>query len=213
MTLRTLTSLTVLLIRLQIYVFILERYTNFFDWLIDWLIVWSDHWYRVVRSPQSLSRYLEKSHRAKYYKEASPKTVNAIHIRHFFSMQDTPFYYFKKPNTAVQHLLNRLCGPENNSISVLEWWYSTCGEWDKVRGACVIVCAVKTPKPLKNRDFVTQRVWLDLGREMMIFNHSVNHTVFIHSFNSGKKWPIWQIKQKTVDKDIDRSQYVYAHRN
>jgi len=39
------------------------------------------------------------------------------------------------------------------------------------------VCAVKTPGPLRNRDFVTQRVWLDLGKEMMIFNHSVNHTV------------------------------------
>ena len=39
------------------------------------------------------------------------------------------------------------------------------------------VFAVKTPRPLKNRDFVTQRVWQELDREMMIFNHSVNHTV------------------------------------
>ncbi|KAL8604045.1 hypothetical protein ACOMHN_024870 [Nucella lapillus] len=35
--------------------------------------------------------------------------------------------------------------------------------------------AIKTPPPLKNRDFVTQRSWLDVGHEKIIFNHSVNH--------------------------------------
>lgn len=35
--------------------------------------------------------------------------------------------------------------------------------------------AMKLVKPLMNRDFVTQRSWLDLGSEKMIFNHSVNH--------------------------------------
>lgn len=36
--------------------------------------------------------------------------------------------------------------------------------------------ALKTPKPLKNRDFVIQRSWLDMGKEYFILNHSVNHS-------------------------------------
>ncbi len=39
--------------------------------------------------------------------------------------------------------------------------------------------AVKAPKPLKNRDFVIQRSWLDMGIEYFIINHSVNHQVCI----------------------------------
>lgn len=35
--------------------------------------------------------------------------------------------------------------------------------------------ALKTPKPLKNRDFVILRSWLELPREYCIVNHSVNH--------------------------------------
>nr|XP_054754566.1 START domain-containing protein 10-like [Lytechinus pictus] len=35
--------------------------------------------------------------------------------------------------------------------------------------------SLKCPSPMRNRDFVTQRTWLETDREYIIFNHSVFH--------------------------------------
>jgi hypothetical protein len=35
--------------------------------------------------------------------------------------------------------------------------------------------AMQAPRPLTNRDFVTQRSWKDVGSQKFILNHSVNH--------------------------------------
>jgi hypothetical protein len=63
-------------------------------------------------------------------------------------------------------------------------------EWDDKMVEGVEICylspfsdigyyCMKSPKPFKNRDFVTQRCWLDYGegKEKVIYNHSVNHAV------------------------------------
>ena len=41
--------------------------------------------------------------------------------------------------------------------------------------------SMKSPKPLKNRDFVVQRCWLDFGdgHDKIVFNHSINHAVIL----------------------------------
>ncbi|CAF0760664.1 unnamed protein product [Brachionus calyciflorus] len=63
--------------------------------------------------------------------------------------------------------------------------------WDSKLDSAIDICyispnsdigyfAIKSPKPFKNRDFVTQRCWLDLGenKDKILFNHSVNHAKF-----------------------------------
>jgi len=42
---------------------------------------------------------------------------------------------------------------------------------------------VKLPRPLADRDFVTQRSWQDNGLEKLIVNHSVTHKVGIVVIN------------------------------
>lgn len=68
-------------------------------------------------------------------------------------------------------------------------------QWDTKLDSCHDICyispcsnigyyAIKSPKPFKNRDFVTQRCWLDLGEtnDKILFNHSVNHAVILNFF-------------------------------
>lgn len=63
------------------------------------------------------------------------------------------------------------------------------GEWDKYMmesadigllspNTDLCYYAVRSPPPLRHRDFVLQRNWLDVGTEAIIFNHSVCHSDF-----------------------------------
>lgn len=78
------------------------------------------------------------------------------------------------PNTRADVLFDVLHDPEYRK------------EWDEHMQASIEIgylnpnndvgyYAISCPPPVKNRDFVLQRSWLDAGDEKMILNHSVNH--------------------------------------
>ncbi|KAJ8917663.1 hypothetical protein NQ315_005110 [Exocentrus adspersus] len=62
----------------------------------------------------------------------------------------------------------------NNDIG-----YYSCTNKKKFKlinlGYYKILLLVSCPAPVKNRDFVLQRSWLDMGAEKLILNHSVEH--------------------------------------
>lgn len=55
--------------------------------------------------------------------------------------------------------------------------YYACMVGSKLLFNCnqLIKIAVSCPAPVKNRDFILQRSWLDMGYEKLILNHTVEH--------------------------------------
>jgi hypothetical protein len=107
--------------------------------------------------------------------------------------------WIRKNELSSFHMIKAKVDLDDVSVDV---FYDVCQdgeyrpEWDDRMIECFEICylspfsdigyfSIKSPKPLKNRDFVTQRCWLDYGpgREKIIFNHSVNHAVNYLAFN------------------------------
>lgn len=42
---------------------------------------------------------------------------------------------------------------------------------------CIVCFKGKCPKPLRNRDVITLRSWLPIGKDYIIMNYSVKHAV------------------------------------
>lgn len=70
-------------------------------------------------------------------------------------------------HTQVLNIMHRLLIYTFNSLKYINY----------INSYCCFMFLVKTPKPLKRRDFVTQRSWREFGDTYMILNHSVFHKV------------------------------------
>jgi hypothetical protein len=63
-------------------------------------------------------------------------------------------------------------------LGVAHPFYLELGKCSAVNLILILLFAVSCPAPLRNRDFVLQRSWLDTGQEQFIINHSVYHRDF-----------------------------------
>lgn len=109
-----------------------------------------------------------------YEKGATTKVWTKQVINSNFKMVKVHTFF---PNVTPNTLFDVLHDPEYRK------------EWDEHMVASIEIgylnpnndvgyYALSCPAPVKNRDFVLQRSWLDFGDEKLIFNHSVNHTLY-----------------------------------
>lgn len=57
--------------------------------------------------------------------------------------------------------------------------------------SCFSFWTGKCPKPVRNRDVITLRSWLPIGKDYIIMNYSVKHVVSIHTQTHTKKMLCW----------------------